>query len=324
MLTPYERLQFLGRIIDNGGDVGDLSRFTRAQSGSKLRRLDAALGETRGNLFSAGTAVLNALSGSTMLGLNATAKLLSATVRMAASPLGKQHAQAARVATLDAWAYLDGTIGGWRDGFRNMAAVLQREGYTELGILGDTFGSRHLAEWSERKARDAAEAMKGTNFERVDMSQTAERSFVMTPADRRHLNQVIESWNTPALMEHAMKFVLRGVVTPTVNTAGALSRLGTILFINAPDQLVGTIAAKAGAQAHAVRLAAQEAAELQLEGKALGQYLKARTVQLRTPWMASLTTATRLGGSKWRSPMATPRDAPRSSRTTWRPASLAA
>lgn len=280
MLTPYERLQFLGRIIDNGGDVGDLSRFTRAASGSKLKRLDAALGETRGNLFSAGTAVLNALSGSTMLGLNATAKLIASTARMAASPFGKQHAQAARVAALDAWAYMDGMIGGWRDGFRNMAAVLQREGYTELGILGDTYGSRHLAEWSQRKAQDAAANMKGANFERVDMSQTAERSFVLDPADRRHLNEVIESWNTPALMEHALKFVLRGVVTPTVNTAGALSRLGTILFINAPDQLIGTIAAKAGAQAHAVRLAAQEAAELQLEGKALADYLKARMVQL--------------------------------------------
>jgi hypothetical protein len=105
---------FLGKLIDAGGDLGDLSRFTRTKAGSIPKRLDAALGELRGNLFSAVTGVTNALSGFTILGLNGTAMASLAQGDGALSPSAATYAQAARVQTMVTWAYVDGIMGGWR------------------------------------------------------------------------------------------------------------------------------------------------------------------------------------------------------------------
>jgi hypothetical protein len=277
MTTPAEKMAFLGKVIDKSGDVGELSRFTRAKSGSQLTRLDTALGETRGNLFSSGTAVLNTLSGLSMIGLRGMSKTFAAIGRMALSPLGKQHSQAARVQLLQSWAYVDGAVGAWRDSIRNVLALLEREGMEEIALNADALGMKGLAGRAQTLAEEGRSSLLG-EYERVDIS-SHERAFAMNVADLRELHKVIESWDTPALMEHSLKWLTRGVAS-TVNAAGTASRLGTILFVNGSDQFVGTLAARAGAQSEAARIAATEAAELQLEGRELSQYVKARMIQL--------------------------------------------
>jgi hypothetical protein len=277
MSGDAERMAFLGRLVDKQGDIGDLSRFVRTKSGSTLKRLDAALGETRGNLFSSGTAVLNSLSGMSMLGLRALGKTFGAIGRMALSPLGKSHSQAARMQLMESWAYVDGIMGGWRSAMNNTLALLEREGMEEIALNAESLGAKGLAKKAQGLAEEGRKSLTG-EFERVDIS-SHDRAFAMSPADLRYLNETIESWNMPALMEHGMKWLTKALAVP-VNAAGTLSRLGTILFINASDQLIGTVAAKAGAQAEAMRIAGLEAGELQLEGRALTDYMKHRMVQL--------------------------------------------
>jgi hypothetical protein len=277
MADPAERILFLGKLIDSGGDVGDLSRFVRATSGSTLRRLDASTGELRGNLFAAITGVTNALSTLTIVGLRGTSMGLAALKAMAMSPLGKTYSQAARVQNLVTWAYVDGTLGAWRDAWRNTLSLLEREGMEEVVLNAEGWGAKGLATKAATLADEGRRGVKG-NFERVDISSRT-RALALTEADMSYLREAIGQWNTPALMQHSMTWLLKAA-RPAINAFGSLSRLGTILFVNGADQLMGTVAARAGAQAEAMRIAAHEAAELQLEGKALGQYMKARMVQL--------------------------------------------
>jgi hypothetical protein len=277
MESTAQRTLFLGKLIDHGGDIGDLSRFTRAKSGSVLTRLDAATGELRGNLFTAVTGITNAGSAFAVQGLRATAMALASLKALALSPFGKVYSQAARVQTMVTWAYVDGTMGAWRDAWRNTLALMEREGMEEVVLNAEGWGLKGLAHKAAGLADEGRRAVKG-NFERVDISNR-ERAFAMTTADMKALNEIIDGWDTPALMQHSMKFVLKAI-RPVVNAFGSASRLGTILFVNGADQFAGTVAAKAGAQAEAMRIAASEAAELQLEGRSLGDYMKARMVQL--------------------------------------------
>lgn len=277
MASPAERILFLSKLVDKSGDLGDLSRFTRTKSGSILHRLDSAIGETRGNLFSSATAVTNVLSGMTIMGLRGTSMLLSSLKAVALSPFGKTYSQAARVQALTTWAYVDGALGGWRAAFHNTMSLLEREGMEEVVLNADAWNAKGLAKKAAGLADEGRLGVKG-NFERVDISNR-ERAFVMNESDMRSLNETIQSWNTPALMEHSMKFLLKAI-RPGINALGSASRLGTILFVNGADQFAGTIAARAGAQAEAMRIGAHEAAELGLEGKALGDYMRARMVQL--------------------------------------------
>jgi hypothetical protein len=278
MADPAERILFLGKLINKGGDIGDLSRFTRAKAGSALiRRLDGAVRETLGNLFTAGTATRNMISGVSMVGLTAISKSLASISRMALSPLGKEYSQAARVQLLTTWAYVDGALGAWRGAIQNTMALLEREGMEEVAINASGLGLKRIAAKAAGLAESGRQALTG-EFERVDISARA-RAFSVSPSDFRYLNEHIEAWNTPKLMEHSLKWLVKAMAAP-VNAAGTLSRLGTILFINGSDQLIGTMAARAGSQAKAMEIAGVEAAELQLEGKALSEYMKARMVQL--------------------------------------------
>jgi hypothetical protein len=277
MVDPAERSLFLGKLIDSGGDLGDLSRLTRTKAGSVLTRLNPATGELRGNLFSAVTGLTNALSGFSILGLNAAAMALASLKGWALSPFGRTYAQAARVQTMVTWAYVDGVLGAWRDAWKNTLSLLEREGMEEVVLNAQAWGAKGLASRAATLAEEGRQGVKG-NFERVDVSGR-ERAFVMSEADMRQLQEQIQSWSTPALMQHSMNFVLKAI-RPVVNAMGSASRLGTILFVNGADQFAGTIAARAGAQAEAMRIAAHEAAELQLEGKPLAQYMRSRMVQL--------------------------------------------
>jgi hypothetical protein len=277
MADPAERTLFLGKLIDTGADIGDLSRFTRTKAGSTLHRLDAALGELRGNLFAAVTGLTNAGSAMAIQGLRGTAMALASLKALALSPFSRELAQAARVQTMVTWAYVDGIMGAWREAFRNTWSLLEREGMEEVVLNAEAFGAKRLAGKAAALADEGRQGVKG-NFERVDVSGRS-RAFAMTASDMRALHETIESWSMPSLMEHSFKWFL-AAVRPAVNAFGSASRLGTILFVNGADQFAGTVAARAGAQAEAMRIAAHEAAEMQLDGPALGQYMRARMVQL--------------------------------------------
>ena len=276
LTTDADKLEALARLKHLGGDVGELSREVRRQNMTPFLRIDAALKETVGNLFSVSTATYNLLAGGTMLGVNAVSRALGAVGRMALSPLGGQHSFRARVAVLDAWAYSEGVIGAWRPAFRNVLTLLEREGLAEVALNLDGLGFQELAKDAAARSGRAVDSLSA-NFERADVVNY--RDFAISPSEQAALQSKIEALEGPKFFEAGLKALLR-IVSGVTNAAGSLSRSGTILFINLPDQFVGTLAAQAGAYSHAVRLSAAEAAELGLEGPALSQFVKSRTLQL--------------------------------------------
>lgn len=274
--SDAERMAVLNTVIDKGADMGELSQFVRTEVGSPLKRINEAVKETLGNLFSQTTAGFNIASGVKFLGLRALSRWIGVGMAALRAPF-KGDLREARVALAEAWAYSDGLVTAWGQAWRNMLAVLEREGASELFVNADNLGLEKLSVKAQNWRADGR-IREGINFERVDLDARP-RSFAMTAADRRVLRDVIERNGFSTLMQKTMDYLARtaGVV---LNAAGTLSRTGTILFINAPDQLIGTVAARAGAQVAAVRQAAVEAAEMGLEGKELSTYLKNRVVAL--------------------------------------------
>jgi hypothetical protein len=276
MTDTSDRLLFLTKVMDKGGDMGDLSRFTRTMAGSTLQRLSGALRETVGNLWTATTAVKNAAAGVTFLGLRSAAKWLVAVERAALSPLGAAYAQRARTSAMEAWAYTDGIMSAWRQAWANTAAMLEKESMAEAALNLDSLGLKGLAAKAASLHAEGAAAIRG-NFARAEIVN--DRAISMTAQDRARLNELIAKTGMHDVMQRGLRFVVRAMAVP-VNAAGSLTRIGTTTFIRLPDEFIGTMAAKAGGQAYAARTAGLEAAELHLSGKDLVDYMKARVVQL--------------------------------------------
>lgn len=278
--TDAEKLEGLQRLIGFGGDVGDLTREVRRGNLSTLARIDEALKETMGNLFGVSTAAYNVLAGGSMLGIRGLEKTMSTMARMALVPFGgKEAGVAARAQLMDTWAYGHGIISGFGEAYNNSLLMLAREGGSELSLNANTLGLDKVAKQMAVMAGDATRAMgeEGNRFIRADTENY--RNFAVTPSEMRTLQQMARDMPGPKFFTEGLAALAR-IGGNVINQAGSLSRLGTILFINLPDQFVGTLAARAGAYSSAVRSAASEAAELGLEGKDLSMYLKARTVQL--------------------------------------------
>ncbi len=277
---PAERIMLLSKLLEKDGDVGALAQFVRGQAGSPLKRADGVARETISNLFSTGTAAYNIKSGLSMISYRALGRWMSAAARLPLALAGGEQARLARIAAMDAWAYTDGVLGAVGEAFRNTMSVLEREGASEIYINADNLGLKKLA---MRAAKwNAAQATKtlGKNFERVDIDATP-RMLAFNPVDRKALEELIDSESLPQMVIRGLNFIARSAGVGA-NALGTLTRAGTILFINAPDQFIGTMAAKAGAQSAAIREAANRAAELGIEGPALTKYLKARVASLAT------------------------------------------
>lgn len=277
LTTDADRLRFLSDLIRDGGDVEKLTRTVRRENMSVLRRVGDALKETMGNLFGSATAVYNIASGAAMLGLNVTSRGLGAIGRTALAPFSAKQAANARRAWLDTWAYGEGVIGGFREAYANTLAVLDREGMAEASLNANSLGLDKLARQAAQRSANAARNLTGGNFERADTLNY--RSFAVTPAEQQRLTAKIAELGGPRFFQATLQATAR-VLSSTVNAAGSLSRLGTTLFINLPDEFVGTLASRAGAYSEGVRIAAKEAAQLGLEGPQLSTYLKARATQL--------------------------------------------
>jgi hypothetical protein len=263
--TPAERLDALMRLKDLRGDVGELSREVRRQNGSTLRRVDDALRETVGNLFGTGTAMYNLAAGATMMGTRLLAKGLVATTRMALSPLGGRFSREARIAAMDAWAYTDGIVSGFRAAYAATLDVLEKEGFAEIAHNVDGLGLKDMALRAAKKSADADTRLVGGSYERTDVKN--HRAFGISASENLMLQRKIAELSGPEFYKTALGYLAKAGAS-TVNALGTLSRAGTIAFINLPDQFVGTLAARAGSYSKAVRIAASEAAELGLEGKA--------------------------------------------------------
>lgn len=277
--TDAERMVLLSKLLRHEGDIGALAQFVRAKNGGLLKNVDGAVRESVGNLFSQGTAAYNFAASMTMMGLRGLGRYMAAASRLPLAPFSAEQARLARVAAMDAWAYTDGALMSVGEAWRNTITAMEGDGALELFLHADTLGMKKLAKKAAEWTGEGQELSRaGKNFERIDMS--ADGTVIsLTPADRRALDKWIESFNLPQLLARSLKFVVRAA-GEVANTAGTLTRMGTILFVNAPDQLAGTMAAKAGAQSAAVREAANRAAELGIEGKALSKYLKARVASL--------------------------------------------
>ena len=278
LVTDAEKLEALARLTSLGGDVGELSRHVRRENMSILRRLDGALKETVGNLFSTGTAIYNLASGATMLGTRVLERSMSTMARLALAPLGgKEAGAAARLAVLDTWAFTHGLISGFAPAYRRTLDVLEKEGGSELALNFDTLGLHKLAVEAAERSNAATGRLGASSFERADVKSY--RNLAILPSEWRAMQEAARSLPGPAFFQEGLAAFARRVAG-TTNVVGSLSRLGTILFINLPDQFIGTMAAQAGAYSFAVRTAAKEAAELGLDGRELSEYLKARTIQL--------------------------------------------
>lgn len=279
---PAERIMVLSKLLEKGDDVGQLAQFVRGKSGSALQRADGIARETISNLFSAGTAAYNIKSGLTMMTFRGLGRWMAAAARLPLALAGGEQARLARIAAMDAWAYTDGVLGAVNEAVKNTLMILEREGASELYINADNLGLKGLAKkaatWNAKATR--ATVGLGKNFERVDIDATPRR-FAFNPADRRALEEIVDSENLPQMVIRGLTFLTRAAGA-SVNAVGTLTRLGTILFINAPDQFIGSMAAKAGAQSAAIREAAARAAELGIEGKELTKYLRARVASLAT------------------------------------------
>lgn len=280
MGTDAERIAFLSQIKSRGGDLGDLNRFTRVQSQSTLRRLSSGfLNEARGNLFSSATGLTNVGSTYTMMGMRAASMAL-ATLRPALlAPFSRDAARAARIQAMATWAFVDGGFGGraWTEAFNNMFQALKQHGLEELALNANALGAKGLAAKAAINASEAANRVR-SNFERVDVV-THERQFKMDAADLQDWHNTIDEWDAPKLMQHTAKW-MANVLGATVNAIGTAQRVPTQLFINGADNFAGTMAARAGAQSAAIRIAGAEALENGLEGKELSQFMRARMHQL--------------------------------------------
>lgn len=276
--TDAEKLGMIRRLTAMGGDVADLTREVRKGNMTTMQRLDNALKETMGNLFGIGTASYNVLAGGAMLGSRVMTRLMSTAMRMAmAVGGGREAGTAARAALMDTWAYTHGIVASFGEAYQNTLRVLEKEGGSEIALNANHLGLDKLAVKMEARVRQASAELGRNSYERSDV-QTY-RDLAVLPDEARALDQMTRELPGPKFFTEGLRALVR-IGGAALNAAGSLSRSGTILFINLPDQFVGTLAARAGAYSEGVRQAASEAAELGLEGKELSQFLKARTVQL--------------------------------------------
>lgn len=274
--TDAEKIAALRRLIDLRGDVSELSRTVREGNGVVLRRMNQALKETMGSLFSTATATYNVAAGVTFLGLNGLGRLGAAMLRTPGLAVGGRAAMEARRAWLETWAYTEGVLGGFKEAYGNTLAVLEREVLSEASINLDGLGLEKLAKRSALGSAKAGGKITG-HFERADVVST--KAFAMTTAERRAFEKAAAELGGPRFFQAGLQGLAR-LTGGVVNAAGSAFRTGTTLFINLPDEFVGTLATRAGAYAEAVRIASREAADMELGSKQVGEYIKARAIQL--------------------------------------------
>ncbi|RVT93422.1 hypothetical protein [Sphingomonas crocodyli] len=274
--TDAGKLRLLNKLKSAKGDLEQLSKITKGRDLKFLDRVDAVVQETRGNLFSVGTAAMNIMGAGAMMGLQSMTHALAVMGHAAVSPISARHAYAARIHMLKTWASVHAPVSAFGDAMSNAWAVLKHDMLEEASLLTDAAGFGKAATKLQSKAI-AAEA--GVTRGLVREATGRGPAWYISPETLLKVSDQIEQFPIGKVGQMGLEWMLRAGAT-AVNVGGSGSRLASSLFINAPDQLAGTLAARAGAHSAAIERAAEEAAEAGLTGKELHGYIKQRAFDL--------------------------------------------
>ena len=266
-------------IMQSGGDVAKVNKLAeRLLQGNG--RLSSISREATGNLFSPTTGLINTLSSGAHLIMRGTQLATAAGI----SKLRGDQASAL-INSAAASAYAQGTVAGLRAGFSKslwtVAGGLAKEGMRVTDTVDPLRQSWLASSLSdiERQSMTAREAFG------LDPLEFLRRDIARSPAihidniDMQRLNGWIDQnggW---------LRFPLRVLTTSgalTVNTAGAISRAATEMFIRAPDDLTGTIAYEAGRRARAAEMAMGKGIGAGLTGDNLQAFVKQEEQRLLT------------------------------------------
>lgn len=287
MESPADKILFLQKLLDKAADGGDLSRWVRTKANSPLEWLGKASKEMVNNLWTTGTSVKIVGSGAIqMFGLTPISKIMVSLGRGLLSPFSGDQAFRARVATMDLWAHVDGSLQAWGTAFRSAFAIIQKSTLEELALNLDGLGLRDLAAKVAAQSTDAAAHIQDpTKFIRPDLVGT--KVISVDGASQAAFNKMVDGWDLNTVASMGLKGLFKAASVP-INAAGSITRLGSNL-VASPDNFLALLRQRAGAQSYAVQIAANQAAEMGLTGKELSTYLRAKVIQLTETSMDGLS-----------------------------------
>ena len=274
--TDAGRLRMLTKLRDAKGDLSKLTRIAKNRNMSYLQRVDATLGELRGNLFSPASAIWNTVSASAVLGLRNLEWATAGLAQAALSPLSRTAAEGARINLLKSWASTHAIAGGFGVAMRNTLKYVKADAYEEASRLFDTAGFQNVA----RKMQTlSAEASAGTNQNLRREWNGREVVIQVSPETIRNVMDQVDQWPIGRFGQAGLEWMLRAGGT-AVNLVGAATRMSSSVYVGAADQLAGTVAARVGSHVAAVEQAAEEAGRYGFQGAELANYIKHRAFEL--------------------------------------------
>jgi hypothetical protein len=162
-----------------------------------------------------------------------------------------------------------------RDG-RTRCRSSSAKGMEEVVLNAEAWGAKGLAPRPQGSPRRPAGRQGQLRARR---HQQPRASLLMSSVRYALPQRDIESWNTPKLMEHSLKWLLKAMAGPHQRGRLGLPARDDPVRQRA-DQFIGTSRPAPAPRRKPCGSLAHEAAELQLEGKPSGDYMKARMVQL--------------------------------------------
>lgn len=264
--TEAGRIRLVQKLLDTKGDLQALAREAKLRQESGLiTRIDGAIRDTTGNLFTLATAGLNVIGSVAMMGGKSLGHLLSGVARGA---LGDHETAYRHVLT--SWSLTHGFFSSFGDAITQAGNSLRRDIFEELSLNADTLGFNSAAAQLQAASATSDQAIRADGVYRRDLS--SHPSFHISPSELAAIDAASKQFPPAVMLSRALAFI--------VNGAGSASRLGAAAFIKAPDQFAAVLATRAGAHAAAVRIAADEAVEAGLTGKSWRDYTKARAFQV--------------------------------------------
>lgn len=277
--TDAGRLRFIRAVTDSKGDLASLSRMVdRKRSNGILSTVDEFIRDTTGAMFSMGTAMRNMLSGFSMMAIEGMVHGLSyAGLRGYSAISGSSEASvAARVAYMKAWATFHAPISSYREAFSNAINEVKQAGLQDLSVIADNVKLNEAASGMQKLSN---KAFSNTNRTFLKPDHMSQRGFAVDADTVNRMVEGVDQIEIGSVGKMGLEWLIR-TSGAAVNAAGAAYRMGNTAFVNAPDQLTGTIATRIGQHTAAVDIAAREAAEGMLEGKAASAYIKGRSIEL--------------------------------------------
>lgn len=278
LATPASRDRMITQLLDAKGDLRALNKLADRESLTWLNHADAWVRDTIGNIWTTGTATLNTVGGASIVAGKALTHAMAGLVELPLAKLGIGNELAARQNLLQAWGTLHGFVSGWDQALENTKAIIGRDLYEEAARTVDNLGMNNVAAKLQAKSGDYSDIVLSSSA-RVRAETATSRSITVTAEQVEAARAAIGDMNGPAVMKAALAWTVR-LGAAAVQVVGGVTRAGTTLLINAPDQLIGTMAARAGAHAEAVLVASREAAEAGLSGKDTYAYIGARSREI--------------------------------------------